>query len=617
MSHGWGLPWSTPYYAGTPTSSEVPGKYPIGLNGTGYFLDTQAFSDLEARSTVPVLRAQADQSNVPSLASLNPEDLWRRDVESWHHGAGQVSLDRQESDGYRFRSSKGLDCWTKWELSLLPDTEQARSSANTNLRLAAAGSRLYVTDGATLRYTTDVTAGPPASWTSVTGYSATDPSSIASDGFQVYTANGADGCYRTDTSTGAATKFVTDAVASDAVIAVVKARLMLGTSNSLYNITNLTGPAALPTVLFTHQNSAWKWTGFAEGPSGIYASGFAGDKSLIYFTTIKADATGLDAPIVAGELPDGEVARSIQGYLGYLLIGTDSGVRLAQIDESSGVLRFGRLISTGTAVYCFEPQDRFVWFGWTNYDDSSTGLGRVDLSVFTDAYVPAYASDLMVTGSGTVQSVVTFGSRRVFTVSGSGVWVESADLVASGTLDSGVLTYGLVDDKIAVFANVRTSSLPAGGTYSLSLSADGDSFTTIGVGSSTNPTMTFNCSQAQGEKFELRVSLTRATDTTTAPVVSRVTLRSFPSVKRGEQFLVPILLAEEVASGSRTVSYITNLAETRRSLFDLALTPQLVRYQEGTESVSVMVKDVSWRPSHKGKTGWNGTATLRCLSVRE
>lgn len=609
--------FATPYYSGTPTTSEVPGKYPIGINGVGYFLDELMFSQLEARSTIPVLRAQADQSSSPNLASLNPEDLWRRDIESWHHGAGQVALDRQESDPFRFRSSKGLDCWTKWQVSLLPDTQQALASANTNLRLSVAGARLYLADGTALKYTTDPFAGPPATWTSVTGTPGVSVSSITSDGFKVYVAVGASGVYRTDTGTGAATQLVTTAVASDAVVGVVKARLMVGNNNSLYNVTDLAGPAALPAALFTHQNTAWKWTAFAEGPNSLYAAGFAGDKSYVYRTGIKQDATGLDAPVVAGEVPDGEIVRSLQGYLGFLLIGTDTGFRLALLD-AAGNLQFGRLITTSSPVLCFEPQDRFVWYGLTNYDTTSTGLGRLDLSVFTEPLVPAYTSDLMVTAQASVLSAVTFSNKRVFTVSGTGVYAQDTDLVASGTLDSGVLSYGIVDDKIAVFIDVRTSSVPVGSTYGVDLAVNGGTFTTIGSADSTSTAHTFNAGQERGEKFELRLRLTRATLVTSGPVVTRETMRSFPSVKRSEQYLIPIKLAESITGyGGATIVYIQDLAAARQRLFDLALAPQIIVFQEGTESRSVLVKDTTWRPEHKGKSGWNGTVVLKLQTVNE
>ncbi len=611
-----GIPFSTPYYSGTGLSTDVPGKYPIGLNGVGYFLDTAVYAELASRSTIPVLRTQADQSNVPGLSSLNPEDLWRRDVESWHHGAGQDNLDRTDSDPLRFRSSKGIDCWDQWQLALLPDTFAARASAATNLLLAPAGTRLYLTDNTTVLFTTDITVPVPV-FTTVTGTGAAAPSSIVSDGFKVFTAHGANGVYVTNTGVTAATQLVTTAIASDAVLGYVKGRLLVGTANVLYNVIDLAGPAALPAALLTHPNTGWKWVGFAEGPTALYAAGFAGDKSAIYRTSVKPDGTALDVPIVAGELPDGEIVRSIQGYLGYLLIGTDRGLRLAAIG-SDGNLQIGGLITTSSPVRCFEPQDRFVWYGLTNIDAVSTGLGRADLSVFTTPLVPAYATDLMVTGQGAVLSVATFQNIRVLGVSGLGFYAQSTQKVSSGTLDTGVLSYGIVDDKIALFVDARTSSLPTGSSVSVALSADGSAFSSLGSSSTTGLVSTFNAQQRRGERFELRLTLTRDTTMLLSPELTRLTFRSYPSVIRGEQFLVPILLADTYSFPDRgSQTYLESVAEARQALFTLANDPAVITYQEGTETWPVLVKDVEWRPSHEGKTGWNGTAVLRLLTVRE
>lgn len=609
---------SEPYFTGSPTSSEVPGKYPVGLNGVGYYLDEQVFSEITSRQTVPVLRTQADDSNVPGLKSLNPEDLWRRDVESWHHGAGQDKLDREESDPFRFRSSKGVYVWDRNKLSLLPATQLAKASANTNLRLAAAGARLYVTDGTTTAYTTAVQAGPPATWTSVTGTPAVSPSSIVSDGFKVYLAVGASGVYVTNTGTGAASQLVSTAVNASAVLGVVKGRLMLGTANVLYNIIDLTGPAALPTALFTHPNTGWAWTAFAEGPNALYAGGYAGDKSIIYRTGIKTDGTALDAPVVAGELPDGEIVRSLQGYLGYLIVGTDRGFRFAALD-SAGNLQFGSLVTTSGAVQCLEPQDRWCWYGLSNYDASSTGLGRLDLSVFTDPLVPAYATDLMAGTSaaavqGAVLSVVTFGALRVFTVSGVGVYAEATSKVATGSLDSGVLSYGIADDKVAVFLDVRYSAQPTATGFSAGVMVDDGEVTSLGASSAALPVTTFPVGQKRGERFEHRLTLTG--DGTGTPVLTRVTLRCFPSVNRSEQFQIPILLAERhVGTSGSADTYLANVAMARQNLFALALSPQVVTYQEGAESWTGYVKDVAWKAENRGQTGWNGTCIITFLTI--
>lgn len=602
---------ASPFYTGSGTTIEVPSRYPVALNGVGYFIDTEIGIK---RSTIPYLRSQADTGNVPGLQSINPEDLWRRDQESWHHGAGQSYLDRQESDPARFRSSKGIDVWTKWALGLLNDTASKRSSTNTNLRLAVAGTRLYATDGTALLYTTDLTT-----WTAVTGTPAAAATSITSDGFKIYTANVANGIYRTDTGTGAATQLVTTAVSANAVVGYVKGRLMVGSDRILANVTDLVGPAAM-TTLWTHPNLGWKWVDFAEGQTVLYAAGYAGDKSLIYKTSVTPDGTALAIPTVAGELPDGEIVRSIQGYLGYVLIGTDKGVRFA-VASADGNLTIGSLTPTTQPVYCFEGQDRFVWFGWSNYDATSTGLGRMDLSAFTSTLTPAYATDLMATAQGAVTSVATFPTTRVFAVSGVGFFAEITNKVASGTIDSGDLTFGIPDEKIAMFIDVRHLDLIGHGSHEALLSVESGAFASLGTHDGVSSESPFNCQQSRGERFEIRNVLYRSgTTATLGPTLTRMTLRAYPSVQRGETVIVPLIIAERFtpSEGAGVDVYMDDPDSVVQGLFDLAEVPQLITYQERGRSATVFVKDVQFDPTTptENRRSWNGTATVKLVTVK-
>src|SRR5690606_22764098 len=102
----------------------------------------------------------------------------------------------------------------------------------------------------------------------------------------------------------------------------------------------------------------------------------------IYKITITKEGTGLDAPIVAGELPDGEVIASIGSYLGFILLGTSKGARFCTVN-SAGDLTIGSLIPTSNPVQCFEGQGEFIWFGWTGYDGTHGGLGRMSLRNFS------------------------------------------------------------------------------------------------------------------------------------------------------------------------------------------------------------------------------------------
>lgn len=589
------------FYGGASLSSLVPGTYPVSLNGRPYPVDLSDGSFKQR--TVALLRTQADQSNLPSEQSINPEDLWRRSQESWDHGAGQTNYDRPNADNARFRSSKGVDVWTKWQLSLLPDTVQRLSSANTNLAVVSAGSRLYAVDGAALKWTTDL-----STWTSVTSMSAVASTSVASDGFNVWTANGSDGIYATNRGTGAASQLVTTGLDSTAVVGYVKGRLMVGWKNALYNIVSASA-AALPTALFTQSNTDFVWVGFAEGQGQLYAAGYSGDKSLIYRTAVKSDGTALDAPVVAGELPDGEIVRAVQGYLGFIVIGSDLGVRLASAD-SAGNLTIGSLIPTSSPVRCFEPQDRFVWFGMENYDGTSTGLGRLDLTVFVGNLTPAYASDLMVTGQGHVTSAASFAGKRVLAVAGLGVYQQSTTLVAAGTIDSGVIRFGLGDAKIAMSLDVVHEPLVYG-SHSAYLAVDSGPFRLIGTHTVGSAEGRFSCGQQSGEKFEVRLELDRDGSITTAgPTLTRATLFAEPAPSRSYLYTVPLLLDEMVLTpqGNKPQDVVASLAD----IVACVASKQMVAFQIGDTAMPVFVKDFEFdrRQPTKDRSGWQGVCKV-------
>lgn len=608
-------PFST---ASSSSTDLVPQRWPVAIAGHPYLVDLTADqTGLRGQYfrcvSIPIIRAQADQSNTPSESSLNPNDLWRRSLESWKSGAGQSRYDRKSSDGTRFHASKGVNVWADdWQISLLPDTTVARSSANTNVRAVTVGSRVYVTDGQALLYSTNLLSGSP-SFTTVTGTPAVNSSSIATDGFNTYVAFGASGLYTTTRTSGAATQLITSALDSGAVVGYAQGRLMIGNLNSLYNITSST-PGALPTALFTHPNSDFTWVGFTDSPGSLYAAGFSGTKSLIYRTNIKSDGTALDAPVVAGTLPDGEIIRSIQGYEGLVVIGSDLGVRLASPD-SAGNLTIGGLITTPNAVMCLSPYNRFVWYGLTNYDTTSTGLGRVDLSTFTSTLTPAYASDLMTTAQGITRSIAQVSGKQVFTVDGVGVVVPSTSLVSSGYLDSGLINYDLVDNKLALYVALRT--LPLAGSVSVSLSADSGAFTSLGTfntAGQTAPTTQFGANQTVAENFELRVTLNRGSDPTTGPTVTRVTLRSQPLPARSFEWVLPLVLHESLDPYGMRDEHLA-VQDEIDFLKGLLTQGSMVTLQIAAQAYQVLVTDVDQLPYEltADKSTYDATVVVHLL----
>ena len=132
-------------------SGLVPGALPFAIDGHPFLVD----ADWQ-RETVQVIRQQSDTSTEPGEQSLTPLGLWRRSQESWHHGAGQDFLDGKQGDApvdpHRYRSSKGIDPWTRGQISLLHPTLNVWRTTNTNLHLAVAQESngyfiLHVADG--------------------------------------------------------------------------------------------------------------------------------------------------------------------------------------------------------------------------------------------------------------------------------------------------------------------------------------------------------------------------------------------------------------------------------------------------------------------------------------
>lgn len=603
------------FYSGTGSTELVPTIFPIAINGRPYMID-MASGDFASQFDARV-RDSVDQSTEPGESAINPQGLWRRSQTSWHYGAGQEYSDTADAEPYRFRTSKGMDVWTVGELKLLPDTTQVYSSTQDNLYMATASNRIYGTENQALQFTTDF-----STFTTVTGTAASKLYSIASDGYNVFYSYANGDIDQTNAGITTSSAYITGIEAG--ILRYVKGRLMVaGQGADKHKIWNITtapgGNANNPGALYTHPNTNFTWVGFAAGQNHIYAAGHAGNKSIIYKTQIKADGTALDIPTVAAELPFGEIVTTVEGYLGYVLIGLENGFRFCSSDEN-GNLVVGPLIRTGTSVKCFVGIGQFVYFGWTNFDSDSTGIGRMNVADQVSTNQPAYASDLMVTGQGSVLDLHEFGDTAIFTVSGLGAYRQHpSNKVASGYLESGIYRWGVGDAKFVPKWDLRTE--PLNGTVNISVSNDGGVFDSVGTQTVQGSLeSTFDGDETRIFEAEAKLTLTRsATDSTAGPVVTRWMGRAYAAPLRSRIFSVPVLLHSKirVKNGSE---YYFDVQEQLNFLQDLVENPRIVAYQENKRTYSVVVEDVRWRPVDSGppvdEWTWDGTATLIMRSVR-
>ena len=610
-------------------SDLVPSIFPISIDGRPYTLDLNnpMGGNFYRRDSIALLRTQADSARTAGESSVSPEIFWRRSFDSWHAGAGQTHADRETSNPYRFRKSKGMNVWDKGELKALNNVaSQNPATANANIGLVVAGSRLYAFNGNVTYFTTS-TSGT-WSWTAVTGTPANDPAGIASDGKNVWIAH-TDAIWKTDTSLTAATTFA-DPPAGTTWTGVWfnKGKLFASSSDGKMHTISASGTV---TAVIDRSTLGFTWTA-STGVGGYhYFAGYNGDKSIIFKVTLTAEGTALSAGIVAGELPDDETVLHLDGYLGYLIIGTNKGVRFANTD-GEGYITIGGLIETGQPVYCSEGQDRFVWFGWGNYDNISSGLGRMDLAEFTAALTPAYASDLMAGWpalntntsspiaanpiSGNVKSVATYAGKRVFAVASKGIFAELSTKVYEASLETGLISHGIIDNKYAAFLDARLQPLVSGNVLKLLHSSDSEAFVSSGSVTKSESTYTGEFFLGDtGRNFEVKVTFGDVAPATLVGADITCTgfmLRSYPAPKRVSKVTVPILLFDSVNTASR--DWAGNPGADFEFLNNLHKRQLPFIYQEGEVSYTVVMDDYYWLPEKRSNvSGWQGTfvAVLR------
>ena len=597
------------FYTGTGSTSLVPHVYPVAVAGRPYMVDQK--SGRFGRAFEARVRESVDQNNLPGEATINPQGLWRRAQSSWHKGSGQQYADTADAGDYRFYTSKNLDPWTKGELKLLPTTSKVYNSSNSNVRICVADGRLYLSDGQTLKYTTDL-----STYTTVTGTPAATINGLTTDGFNVWISFSGNGIYKTDTSTSAAASYATGHEWNQ--LQYVKGRLMAfgTTSSDSYKLWNITQSGNNPAVLYTHPNTNFNWVGAAGGQQHIYVGGYAGGISLIYRTQIKADGTSLDVPVQAAELPQGEVIHALYGYLSYIVIGTSKGIRFCTSD-TDGNLLVGPVLETTTSVYAASGDGRYIWYGWSNFDATSTGLGRMDISELNGVNEPAYASDLMATAQGDVLGVANWNGGRVFSVSGQGLYAESTDLCATGYIETGTWRWGIPDRKFVPRFDTRTK--PLAGSITTAFAFDGGSYTDLPAVDDVNSTDVTTVGPETGFS-DLAIKLTFArsgTSNTAGPTLTRWQARGYAAPIRARVFSIPVLLHRKLRIRNSEIPM--NVPEELAYLEGLVNDALIVSYQEAHASYNVVVENVEWIPldSPNSTWEWEGTAVLTLRSIAD
>ena len=461
--------------------------YDVAIGGLPFFF---AISDSKPylRQTAPFRKDQFDNGSEPGEQSLT--GWWIRSQSSFHGGTGIKFYDPStgETVAHRFADSKGVDVWTKGEVTLLKDVT---TSHITTGDIRTTGRRFQElrsiewngNKGVLLKDEYDVdkidSTGAETHFINYNAGTDAPVHGICDDGVNVFWITNTatkKTVYKKpltgDATTGPGditTMFDEVGLISNAVMEYVKERIVMCADNKVYEFSS--SAVAMPTPVYTHPSSSHIYTSITASGPAIYVAGYTGIQSTIQKFTLSTAGVmpTLTSAVVAAELPVGEIVHKIYYYLGYMMIGTSKGIRAAVVSDQDGSIQYGPLIvETTQPCYDFAARDRFIWCA--TGVDGAPGVIRIDLSNEIETLRFAYANDIYYSGvsgryttacaflNGTDQlaftsqanikgvrvtnkaktsDVVTLTTQTAHGLSvGNAIWVQGVDAVSGSAFNS-------------------------------------------------------------------------------------------------------------------------------------------------------------------------------------
>jgi hypothetical protein len=331
----------------------------------------------------------------------------------------------------------------------------------------------------------------------------------------------------------------------------------------------------------------------------------------VYFSTYDTAGTAahLTVPVSAVPIPAGEYVTALYGYLNYMFVGTNKGIRMMQ-PSSGNYLTSGPVLPSITEPVSYPvsgitANGRFVYFAWNDYDDASTGIGRMDITNFIDTLAPAYASDLMIDWAGADAKMtldwdpITNGPLMSIPGSGGspdqhGLYTQDVtQYVKSGYVDSGRVTFGIPDDKIASFIHLNTSQ--SVGNVIASMSVNSGTYSDVAVMGAPNQSTVFPIiPNLRGEYYNVRITLAGTTKSST---LTRWTLQATPTIST-ETKIVQVLELSDVVDVNGTI-YTYDPYVEYLYLDNIRRQTLTVAYTEGPLYADVLIDDITWLPSER------------------
>lgn len=575
-----GLPYVLSNPVGAISYSATGEAYDISINNMPFFLNTGDEFPYK-RETAQYRKQQIDQSNEPGEQSIT--GWWVRAQSSFHNGSGIKFYDPSAGElvNYRFADSKGVNVWEKGKTTLLKNVTAGHVTTG-----AIASNGVVQQHMRSIKWSTFTGALLHDEY-DVDKIKVTDPSNPVhfidyASGAGVYPVyaicdDGTNAYWITNKLSGGTTKltaygkpltgssastadefkiFDNSQIITNGVMDYVKQRLVICADNKVYECQPLVG--STPTLVYTHPSTTHVYTSITASGPAIYISGYNGSQSTIEKYTLASNGSMpvLTSAQIAAQMPEGEIIHKIYHYLGYMMIGTNKGIRVAEINELDGSIKYGPLIvETTQPCYDFAARDHYVWCATSVAGEP--GLIRLDLDNEIETLRFAYANDVYHSGvTGHVTTAVCFdgntdpstADRLMFATAyasseNGAIYVEDAStLVSSGYITTGKIRYGTLETKIFKNLKARIDNTNGG----LNIKSIDISNTEFSIGSFAQgdftPEVSVSYPVGAQEYISFKFQITRSsTNSANGPTFSGYQLKALPAISRQRLISYPLI----------------------------------------------------------------------------
>lgn len=630
--------------------------YDVAIAGIPFFLAIKDERPYE-RGTAPFRKEQFDSQTNPGEQSLT--GWWLRSQNSFHTGEGIKFYDPLSNpyattistNSYRVAEVRGVDIWEPGEVTLLHDVTVGHNvlttiASNKRVNQTMRAIQWNNTDGFLLHDGYDVDRvhadGTVDHWVDYTAGTNDPVYALTDDGQYAYWVTndtvGGKLDVRKKALSAAATSastsmFTTPGITvTNAVIAYVKQRLVAAINNKIYEFP--TSAAALPTEIYTHPNTSVTFTSITESGTAIYVAGYQGLVSSILKFTLD-DATGamptLTYGITAAVMPKGEIIHKIYQYLGYMMIGTNKGVRVAEI-KSDGSLTYGPLIHNDEQpVYDFAARDSYVWCA--TGVDGHAGLLRINLAQEIDTLQFAYAHDLYDGNSSTSNPTtavsfigeterLAFATTAVTGSVGYTYLEDTATLRNDGYIQTGYIRFNTLERK-HFKRLVGLGTFDYGSMSLQSVDYEGNVYDINSYDSAIGaPESAITQPIGSQDALALRFRLYHdSVDDTKGPIFKGYQLKGLPANPRNRIIKAPLMNFDiETDKYNTTVGYEGRAFDRLAALETAESNGDIVSWQDFRtgETQQVLIEQVLFNdvtPPDKKLTGFGGTISLTIRTV--